>query len=267
MKRLLFALMSVLNYVRACLRSANLKRALVCSCLLAALICGLTACSSDDSSSAGSAESYFTSSMYSTQEGDVYFYRNGSFLFEMDEAKLSGGMMGGFDDFVAIGTWNAVGDELTTVLLANNIGQSAARRNVPEKIRIDDKHILWNVATGEPVIYNRAFGFTDPTNAGAHDNGVNGSWRTDYYPEGLGISVKPKYYADLASDGTATLSGEEGSGLEVKTNYTASRGTITFEKFLNGKRESFYYAFTNRGGMFFYDMNTGSSLFCWYKRK
>lgn len=38
MKRMfLMAAMGMLNYVRACLRSANLKRALVCSCLLAAL--------------------------------------------------------------------------------------------------------------------------------------------------------------------------------------------------------------------------------------
>ena len=52
-KMFLMAMMAMLNYVRACLRSANLKRALVCSCLLAALMCGLAACSSSDDENGG----------------------------------------------------------------------------------------------------------------------------------------------------------------------------------------------------------------------
>ena len=50
-KNVFLVLVSVLNYVRACLRSANLKRALVCSCLLAALMCGFAACGGDDDNS------------------------------------------------------------------------------------------------------------------------------------------------------------------------------------------------------------------------
>lgn len=228
----------------------------------------MAACSSDDDNNSGGwAEDFLSGKMYSTKEGTVYFYRNGSFLFEVNEVKPGSGMIGGIDDYVAFGTWTAVGDLATTVLLANNIGTEMSRRYVPEKIRIkernDNKYPV-DDKSGEVVGYTIVYGFTDTTNAGDMDNGVNGSWRTNFYPSSLGISVKPEYYADLASDGTATLSSKEGSKLEVKTSYTASRGKITFEKFLNGKRESFYYAITKGGGMYFYDMTTGNSLFFWY---
>lgn len=237
--------------------------------MMAAVALCLAACSSDDSGSGGSADDYLSGKMFTTQEGNVYFFRNGSFLYEAKEVGPSGGMIGGFDHFQAVGTWDAVGDMATTVVLANNIGMDVSRRNVPEKIRIDDmdgyKHPV-DPTTGEWISFATGFGFTDTTNAGASDNGVIGRWRTDFYPKELGISERPEYYADLASDGTATLCGKQGSGLEVKTTYTASRGKITFEQFLNGKRETFYYAIPKSGDMYFYDTSKGNALFCWYKQ-
>jgi hypothetical protein len=246
-----------------------MKRRFFGMVMMVALGLFMVACSSDDDNSSGGwAEDFLSGKMYSTKEGTVYFYRNGSFLFEVNEVKPGSGMIGGIDDYVAFGTWTAVGDLATTVLLANNIGTEMSRRYVPEKIRIkerDDYRYAEDDKTGELVNYQPGYGFTDTNNSGDKDKGVCGSWRTKYYPSSLGIGVEPEYYANLTSDGTATLSGKDGSGLEVNTTYTAARGKITFEKFLNGKRESFYYAITKSGGMYFYDMTTGSSLFCWYK--
>lgn len=247
-----------------------MKRRIFGMVMMVALGLFMAACSSDDGGSGGWAEDFLSGKMYSTNEGYVYFFRNGSFLFEVNEVKPGWGMLGGIDDYIAFGTWTATGDLANTVLLANNIGTEMSRKYVPERIRIkegDDYRYAEDDKTGEYVNYQPAYGFTDVTTAGDRDNGVCGSWHTKYYAPSLGISVEPEYYADLASDGTATLSGKAGSGLEVKTTYTAARGKITFEKFLNGKRESFYYAITKSGGLYFYDMASGSSVFCWYRNK
>lgn len=242
---------------------------LLVTCLMMAA--GMTSCSkdSDNDGANGLAEEYLSGRIFKSKDGNVYFYRNGSFLFEPKELAPAAGMLSGAFGLFAFGTWDAVGDMATTTVKADCMGMDFVRANVPEKIRlvVDDKgKRLVDGNTGELIIYNYGSGFIDVTNAGSDDNCVKGSWRTSYFPEKLGISVKSDYYADLGNDGTATLTGEEGSGLEVKTKYKASRGKITFDKFLNGKTETFYYAFTKSSGMWFLDMETGTLLFCWYKK-